>query len=127
MANVKNRKQSEVFFRRVLELGIGTDTELSQIVGTTPSAISDARRRKKIPKRWISIISGLYDISPERLLGIEAPPDQIFGQRDKKGITQIFKDIQILKNKVVRLEQEVSFLKNPKVSKRANKIGRGIT
>lgn len=113
MTNKNNR--CETFFLRVLELGITTQAELAGFLGTTSSAVSDAKKKKTIPNRWVSELSQQFHKSPEWLLGIETAP----GQNAE--------DIKILKSKVKILEEEISFLKSTKFPKKINRIVKKVT
>lgn len=114
-------------FNRLLGLGIQNQKQLAEILGISTSSINGAKQRGVFPKKWVSILCECYEKSPNWIMGTETPPDQISGTRDKNEIIQLLKENSLLKDKVQRLEEEVSFLKTPKYSKRVNRAGRKTT
>lgn len=99
------RSEFNVFdqaFNRLLELGIQSQTELASILGISSASVWNAKNENRFPKKWVSILCRIYDISPERLLGNkpqDGGPDLSLQLAEKK-IKTLTKRINILEEKL---------------------------
>ncbi|MCK4784638.1 MAG: hypothetical protein KAV87_12870 [Desulfobacteraceae bacterium] len=106
----KNNKFDEIF-NRLLSLGIKTQKELGELLGLNPTTINGARKRGTFPKKWVSILCQLYDVTPEWILGIqtEVPRREISPEMNL--ITSLARDVEFLSGKINSLQRELNQLK----------------
>jgi len=106
--NSKTNYFDDVFFR-LLGLGIRNQRELADILTLSQGTISDAKKRGVFPKKWVSILSQLYDKSPEWILGIEEESSLV--QMEVSLVKSLVTDIAELKNQLSYMEGTISLLR----------------
>ena len=104
-------KKNNIFdqiFNRLLGLGIQSQKDLAGILGISSTSIWNAKKENRFPKKWVSILSRIYNKSPEWILGKqEVPPIQI----ETGLIKSLIGDVVELKNQINYLEGTVSLLR----------------
>jgi len=96
----------ETFYKRMERLGIENQTELAEILNITPSAITDAKRRKTIPPIWAVKISKKYELDLDWVLGIPLQGSQERGRIEFHLIRECMLEIKDLRERIQKLEKE---------------------
>jgi len=69
--------------------GLHTQTELAEYFSTRPAAVSDAKRRKLIPTKWLRILSRLLHVNPQWILSGQGKRFFYAPKRGKQGLNFI--------------------------------------
>lgn len=103
----KNKIFDEIF-NRLLGLGIQSQKELASVLDVSSTSIWNAKKENRFPKKWVSILSQLYNKSPEWILGLEeGPPAQL----EVSLVKSLIADMVELKVQINYLEGTVSLLR----------------
>jgi len=106
----KTRDFVEIF-RKLEKLGIATQQDLAGTLGITQSAISDAKKRGRFPRRWAEKLSVKFDISLDFLLS---------GEYKKKikipepsSMIELYERLLIAEKKNAELEERLKKFESP--------------
>ncbi len=92
-------------FSRLENLGITTQQDLGESLGITQSAVSDAKKRGRFPRRWAEKLSKKFNISLDFLLSGEYK--EKIQTPEPSSMSELYERLLIAERKNAELEERL--------------------
>ena len=100
-------------FNRLESLGINTQQDLAGSLAITQSAVSDAKKRGKFPRRWAEKLSKKFDISLDFLLSGEYKDKIQFPE--PSSMSELYERLLIAERKNAELKERLKQYESSKL------------